>query len=55
EHVCTVCNKRFNRSSSLRVYVNTRTGITPFRCPFHKCGRKFNDNSNMRRSYRNHT
>ncbi|KAK0221226.1 hypothetical protein EDD85DRAFT_779571, partial [Armillaria nabsnona] len=55
KHVCTVCNKRFNRPSSLRIHVNTHTGATPFRCPFPGCGRGFNVNSNMRRHYRNHT
>ncbi|KAK0212070.1 hypothetical protein DFS33DRAFT_1228440, partial [Desarmillaria ectypa] len=55
KHVCTVCNKGFNRPSSLRIHVNTHTGATPFRCPFPGCGRGFNVNSNMRRHYRNHT
>lgn len=54
KHVCTVCNKRFNRPSSLRIHVNTHTGATPFRCPFPGCSREFNVNSNMRRHYRNH-
>ncbi|KAK0435488.1 hypothetical protein EV421DRAFT_1228695 [Armillaria borealis] len=55
KHVCTMCNKRFNRPSSLRIHVNTHTGATPFQCPFPGCGRGFNVNSNMRRHYRNHT
>ncbi|PBK90341.1 hypothetical protein ARMGADRAFT_296209 [Armillaria gallica] len=55
KYVCTVCNKRFTRPSSLRIHVNTHTGATPFRCPFPGCGRGFNVNSNMRRHYRNHT
>ncbi|KAK0447027.1 uncharacterized protein EV420DRAFT_1243439, partial [Desarmillaria tabescens] len=55
KHVCTVCNRRFNRPSSLRIHANTHTGATPFQCPFPGCGRQFNVNSNMRRHYRNHT
>ncbi|SJL17196.1 uncharacterized protein ARMOST_20742 [Armillaria ostoyae] len=55
KHVCTMCNKRFNRPSSLRIHGNTHTGATPFQCPFPRCGRGFNVNSNMRRHYRNHT
>ncbi|PBK90349.1 hypothetical protein ARMGADRAFT_296456 [Armillaria gallica] len=55
KYVCTVCNKRFSRPSSLRIHVNMHTGATPFRCPFPGCGRGFNVNSNMRRHYRNHT
>ncbi|SJL17182.1 uncharacterized protein ARMOST_20727 [Armillaria ostoyae] len=55
KHICTLCNKRFNRPSSLRTHVNTHTGATPFQCPFPRCGRSFNVNSNMRRHYRNHT
>ncbi|KAJ3795350.1 hypothetical protein GGU11DRAFT_233218 [Lentinula aff. detonsa] len=54
KHVCNTCHKRFNRPSSLRIHMNTHTGATPFRCPFPKCGREFNVNSNMRRHYRNH-
>ncbi|KAI4519284.1 regulator of mushroom formation [Schizophyllum commune Loenen D] len=55
KHVCTTCNKRFNRPSSLRIHLNTHTGATPFRCPWPHCGREFNVNSNMRRHLRNHT
>ncbi|KAK7443770.1 hypothetical protein VKT23_015554 [Stygiomarasmius scandens] len=55
KHVCTLCSKRFNRPSSLRIHMNTHTGATPFQCPYPGCGRSFNVNSNMRRHYRNHT
>jgi hypothetical protein len=27
-HVCTTCNKRFNRPSSLKIHLNTHTGAT---------------------------
>ncbi len=28
KHLCTTCNKRFNRPSSLRIHINTHTGAT---------------------------
>ncbi|KAJ7277417.1 hypothetical protein C8J57DRAFT_1581895 [Mycena rebaudengoi] len=55
KHVCPTCGKRFNRPSSLKIHLNTHSGITPYACPFPSCGRQFNVNSNMRRHYRNHT
>ncbi|KAF8905416.1 hypothetical protein CPB85DRAFT_1224700 [Mucidula mucida] len=54
KHTCALCRKKFNRPSSLRIHMNTHTGVTPFKCPFPNCGRLFNVNSNMRRHYRNH-
>ncbi|KAF9445503.1 hypothetical protein P691DRAFT_777521 [Macrolepiota fuliginosa MF-IS2] len=55
KHICRICHKAFNRPSSLKIHYNTHTGATPFRCPWPKCGREFNVNSNMRRHLRNHT
>ena len=28
KHICTICNKRFTRPSSLNIHVNTHTGAT---------------------------
>ncbi|KAI0060530.1 hypothetical protein BV25DRAFT_1786189, partial [Artomyces pyxidatus] len=53
-HLCPYCPKRFNRPSSLGIHINTHTGDKPFRCPYPRCGKEFNVNSNMRRHYRNH-
>ncbi|KDQ52017.1 hypothetical protein JAAARDRAFT_198667 [Jaapia argillacea MUCL 33604] len=53
-HTCSICHKRFNRPSSLRIHETTHTGVKPFRCQWPGCGRFFNVNSNMRRHYRNH-
>ncbi|KAK0440041.1 uncharacterized protein EV420DRAFT_1650637 [Desarmillaria tabescens] len=55
KHICTVCNKRFLRPSSLNVHINTHTGATPYRCSFPGCGKEFNVKSNMFRHYRCHT
>ncbi|KAK7696485.1 hypothetical protein QCA50_001142 [Cerrena zonata] len=54
KHCCPQCQKRFNRPSSLKIHVNTHTGVKPFSCSFPGCTRRFNVNSNMRRHYRNH-
>lgn len=53
-HTCSICHKKFNRPSSLRIHETTHTGAKPFRCDWPQCGRLFNVNSNMRRHYRNH-
>ncbi|KAK0199476.1 hypothetical protein DFS33DRAFT_1481535, partial [Desarmillaria ectypa] len=55
KHICTICNKRFLRPSSLNVHINTHTGATPYRCSFPGCGKEFNVKSNMLRHYRIHT
>ncbi|TDL14547.1 hypothetical protein BD410DRAFT_757160 [Rickenella mellea] len=54
-HCCPHCGKRFNRPSSLKIHVNTHTGVKPFACPFPGCKRQFNVSSNMRRHFRGHT
>ncbi|TFK53286.1 hypothetical protein OE88DRAFT_1608428, partial [Heliocybe sulcata] len=53
-HTCSICHKKFNRPSSLRIHETTHTGAKPFKCDWPQCGRLFNVNSNMRRHYRNH-
>ncbi|KAK0215150.1 hypothetical protein IW262DRAFT_1243871, partial [Armillaria fumosa] len=55
KHICTTCNKRFRRPSSLNIHHNTHTGATPYRCSFTGCGKEFNVKSNMLRHYRSHT
>ncbi|KAK0215380.1 hypothetical protein IW262DRAFT_1241020, partial [Armillaria fumosa] len=54
-HICTICNKRFSRPSSLNIHLNTHTGATPYRCSVPGCGKEFNVKSNMLRHYRTHT
>ncbi len=71
KHICTTCNKRFRRPSSLNIHRNTHTGATresislcyilvlkryeAYRCSFPGCGKEFNVKSNMLRHYRSHT
>ncbi|KAK0466659.1 hypothetical protein IW261DRAFT_1346481 [Armillaria novae-zelandiae] len=55
KHICTTCNKRFRRPSSLNIHRNTHTGATPYPCSFPGCSKEFNVKSNMLRHYRSHT
>ena len=54
KHVCTICEKRFVRASSLRVHVVSHTIGKAYTCPWPGCGAQFSVQSNMRRHERRH-
>ncbi|KLT40103.1 hypothetical protein CC85DRAFT_322216 [Cutaneotrichosporon oleaginosum] len=51
-HVCPVCDKRFNRPSSLNTHMSVHTGAKPYQCLREGCGRRFSVSSNLRRHER---
>ncbi|KAL1405075.1 hypothetical protein Q8F55_008698 [Vanrija albida] len=53
-HVCPVCDKRFNRPSSLATHMSVHTGAKPYQCNREGCGRRFSVSSNLRRHERTH-
>ncbi|KAF9969080.1 hypothetical protein BGZ73_008736 [Actinomortierella ambigua] len=53
-YVCSYCQKRFSRPSSLRIHTYSHTGERPFKCTEKGCERQFSVQSNMRRHLRVH-
>jgi uncharacterized Zn-finger protein len=51
---CDMCQKKFDRPSSLRQHLRSHTGERPFVCCHNNCGRSFSILSNLRRHYRVH-
>ncbi|OBZ65406.1 Zinc finger protein rsv1 [Grifola frondosa] len=54
KHTCPLCQRTFNRPSSLSTHMNSHTGAQPFECLFPNCKRRFSVRSNMLRHYRTH-
>ncbi|WVR08861.1 hypothetical protein IAU60_005920 [Kwoniella sp. DSM 27419] len=54
KHVCPICDKRFNRPSSLNTHMSVHTGAKPYVCSKLDCGRRFSVSSNLRRHERIH-
>ncbi|WWD06972.1 hypothetical protein V865_005069 [Kwoniella europaea PYCC6329] len=53
-HICPVCDKRFNRPSSLNTHMAVHTGAKPYMCSRPDCQRRFSVSSNLRRHERTH-
>jgi uncharacterized Zn-finger protein len=51
-HVCKICQKIFERPSTLKTHMNSHTGERPYCCPNDSCHRSFSVRSNMNRHYR---
>ncbi|KAI8083281.1 uncharacterized protein B0P05DRAFT_536783 [Gilbertella persicaria] len=54
QYICTFCQKKFMRPSSLKIHTYSHTGEKPFHCSYPGCRRKFSVQSNMRRHLRVH-
>ncbi|WRT69302.1 uncharacterized protein IL334_006286 [Kwoniella shivajii] len=54
KHICPVCDKRFNRPSSLNTHMSVHTGAKPYICTRPDCQRRFSVSSNLRRHERTH-
>jgi uncharacterized Zn-finger protein len=51
-HFCKICQKLFERPSTLKTHMNSHTGERPYFCPNDSCNRSFSVRSNMNRHYR---
>ncbi|KAG9002329.1 hypothetical protein FRB93_011755 [Tulasnella sp. JGI-2019a] len=54
DHVCSICNKGFERPSSLRTHMTVHSGEKPHHCTVPTCTRRFSVLSNLRRHLRKH-
>lgn len=52
KYLCTICNKRFTRPSTLKTHMNSHTGERPFACSGEGCGWRFTVLSNLKRHSR---
>ncbi|EKM59619.1 uncharacterized protein PHACADRAFT_205844 [Phanerochaete carnosa HHB-10118-sp] len=51
---CELCERRFERPSSLETHMNSHTGERPFKCTTGDCQKAFTTKSNMQRHQRTH-
>ena len=52
KYTCSVCQKLFERPSTLKTHMNSHTGERPFACPNKSCKRSFTVRSNMMRHHK---
>jgi uncharacterized Zn-finger protein len=52
KYTCSVCQKLFERPSTLKTHMNSHTGERPFGCPNKSCKRSFTVRSNMMRHHK---
>ncbi|KIP06094.1 hypothetical protein PHLGIDRAFT_472081 [Phlebiopsis gigantea 11061_1 CR5-6] len=52
---CDLCEKRFQRPSSLQAHMVSHTGERPHACPITNCTKRYSTRSNMKRHVASHS